>query len=214
MSETLPTIILLGPAGSGKGTQGDLLVKKFGYQKVEAGELVREKSKEDSHLGRIIKDINDSGKHLPDDIITDLIKEALDKVDKNDVLLFDGYPRTLEQAKRLKYLLSNLKVAGNIKALWVNVSVKEAKRRLLDRSVCVNGHILIGRDHKVCPVDGAEVKVRDYDHESSINKRLDFYTEQVIPVIEYYRNEGWLVEIDGEKSVDEVHEEIIEKLGL
>ncbi len=102
-----------------------------------------------------------------------------------------------------------------MKALVINVREEELKRRLLNRSVCVNGHILVGRGFVKCPLDGAEVLVRDYDQNiDAIIKRIRFYQEEVVPAIEYLRAKGWVIDINGEQSVEKVRGEVFKKLSI
>jgi len=208
------TIILFGSAGSGKGTQGEFLMKAFRLEKVEAGELVRAKAKEDSPFGRHVKEVHETGKYLSDEEISQLVEEKIVSVPADRGLLIDGYPRRVGQATRLEEMLTR---AGrtNVKALAIAVGEDELKRRLLNRSVCVNGHILIGRDFTKCPIDGAAVSVRDYDQsEDAIMRRIRFYREEVLPAIDHFRAKGWVVDINGAQPVEAVRDEIFEKLGI
>lgn len=208
------TIILFGSAGSGKGTQADFLISKLKLAKVEAGELVREKAKEPSEFGKYVKSIHESGQYLKDEEITRLIKEKIQATPATQGLLIDGYPRRVGQAKRLEEILERLG-RMNVKAFVINVSEGELKRRLLNRSVCVNGHILVGRSIDRCPTCGATVQVRDYDQsEEAIMKRIKFYQEEVVSAIEYYRAKGWVIDVNGEQSVEAVKDEIFRKLEI
>ena len=208
------TVILFGSAGSGKGTQADFLISRLNLAKVEAGELVREKAKEDSDFGRYVKFIHESGQYLKDEEITQLIEGKVQATPAEQGLLIDGYPRRVGQSKRLEEILKRLE-RTNVKALAINVSEGELKRRLLNRSVCINGHILVGREHATCPIDGAPVEVRDYDqNEEAIVKRIRYYQEEVVPAIEFYRAKGWVIDINGEQSVERVRDEVFEKLGI
>ncbi len=213
MKDYKHTIVLLGPAGSGKGTQGEKLIEKYNFQKVEAGELTREKAKEDSELGRFVKDIHDTGKHLPDDVITMLIREAFAHLDPHRGLIIDGYPRTLAQAKNLEMLLQEVDRLPMC-MVYVHVTDDIARQRLLRRAVCSGCKtILASRDLTTCPKCGANVEVRLYDTDvDAINKRLAWFHENVIPAIEYYRERGRVVEVDGEQDPDAVFADIIEKI--
>lgn len=208
------TVILFGSAGSGKGTQGDFLITALDLVKVEAGELVRAKAQENSPFGRHVKEVHETGKYLTDEEIAKLVEEKIVSVPHDRGLLIDGYPRRVGQAKKLEEMLARVG-RREMKALVIKVSEEELKRRLLNRSVCVNGHILIGREYMKCPIDGAEVVVRDYDqNEAAIMKRIKFYQEEVMPAIEYFRAKGWVVDINGEQPVEAVRDEIFMKLGI
>ncbi|MDA2935657.1 nucleoside monophosphate kinase [Patescibacteria group bacterium AH-259-L05] len=215
MSKKIFNLILLGPAGSGKGTQADLLVKKYNLQKIEAGELVRAKAKEDSELGREVHEIHKSGRHLPDDIMLALMREAFQNIEPDKGILVDGYPRTLGQAKDLDKIMNSLKIAEKRIAILIKVSDEEALRRLLNRSVCRQCKtVLIGRDKKICPRCGGEVVVRDYDtDETAVRKRLQWFHEKVMPAIEFYQQRKMLIRVNGEQSIENVFEETVQKLG-
>ncbi|MBI4262561.1 nucleoside monophosphate kinase [Candidatus Uhrbacteria bacterium] len=209
----MKTLVLLGPAGSGKGTQAEKLIEKFHLQKVETGELVREKGKEDSELGRFVHTINISGKHLPDDVVTQLIREAFAKLDASRGLIIDGYPRTLVQAQTLGMLLKEVHRLP-LQMVYVRVSDAVARERLLKRAVCSGCKtILASRDLTVCPKCGSKIEVRAYDTDvAAINKRLTWFHEKVMPAIEYYRKKGMVVEVSGESDPDTVFQTIIKAI--
>jgi adenylate kinase len=184
---TFPVLVILGSAGSGKGTQASLLQEQFGYHKVEAGALFRAKAQEDSPLGRRVKEINDSGGFSPDDLIAELINEELNRL-SGEPLLIDNYPATLGQATRLEESLEQIGRPSEVVAIWVRVSREEAKRRLLNRSQClVCKTVFMTREIKLCPHCGGEVRVRTYDTPESIDRRLDHFWETTVDLLDYYR---------------------------
>jgi len=209
-----PTIIIMGSAGSGKGTQGQLLEEQLGYEVVEAGAIFRKTAQMDTELGRKVKHINDSGGHADDDLITELMREHMKDISADQSLLIDGYPRTMGQAERLEGLLKDSgHNPDNIVAVWINVPREETERRLLNRSQCtVCKTVFMTRDVERCPHCNGEVKPRDYDKPEAIKKRLDFFDEKTKPVIEHYREQGKLIDVNGEQEVAHVFEEIKEKL--
>ncbi len=208
------TVILFGSAGSGKGTQGDFLISKLQLVPVVAGELVREVAKRNDDLGRTVREIIDSGRLLPDELFSNIVEQSIRAVSLARGVLIDGYPRRVTQAKLLETWLAAMG-RHRVKVLYIRLSGDEAKRRLRDRSMCVNGHILIGRHHAVCPIDGAAIQVRaDDQDEAAIDKRLERYREETLPAIEYYRQKEWVVEVNGEQTVEEVRKEIFKKLGI
>lgn len=209
-------LILLGPAGSGKGTQAELLIKKFGFQFVEAGELVREGAKKKTKFGSYLRKIHKAGKHLPDKIIGHLIYEKLKKLKKNRGVLIDGYPRTIGQAKDLEKFLKELFPKFPRIAIYIKVSLKEAMRRLLNRAVCPKcKKIFLTREVKTCPRCGAKIEIRDYDQDKkAIKKRLKWFREKVIPAIKFYRKQKILIEINGEQPIKKVFKDIIKNLPI
>lgn len=209
-----PTLVITGSAGSGKGTQSDLLEEQLGYHKVEAGAVFRKVAAEDSELGRKVKAINDAGKHASDELITELIADYVQSVPQEEPLLIDGYPRTTGQKQMLSDLLTNSqRDADNVIAIWIRVEREEAERRLLNRTQCsVCKTVFMTRDIETCPHCGGEVKPRAYDQPEAIKERLDFFEEEVKPVIEEYRSEGKLIEVNGMQEVAHVFDEIKTKL--
>jgi adenylate kinase len=206
---------MVGSAGSGKGTQSDLLEEQLGYHKVEAGAVFRKVAKEDTPLGRKVKAINDAGEHASDELITELLKEYIDSVSDDEPVLIDGYPRTVGQKKMLGELLTSIKRdPENVLAIWIKVDREEAERRLLNRSQCsVCKTVFMNRNTDPCPHCGGEVKPRDYDQPEAIKHRLDFFEEKVIPAIEEYRSEDKLIEVNGMQEVVHVFDEIKAKLA-
>lgn len=196
----------MGSAGSGKGTQGENLVRAFGYEHVQTGDIIRAKAQEDSPLGRKVKENDDKGKHASDELMTELLIDYLQTIPQDQPLLLDGYPRTSPQLKLLDRVLTAVgRDPKTARAIFIKVSLETAARRLNRRAVCTGcKKVYPSRDSTVCEVCGAEVKARVYDTSEGINERLRFFSEQTIPVIEQYRREQRLIEIDGEPSTEQV----------
>ena len=209
-----PTIIIMGSAGSGKGTQAELLEEQLGYHIMEAGAIFRAKAKEDTPLGKKVKEIHDSGAHASDELITELLADYLKSLPSKDHLLIDGYPRTSGQAELLSDLLRDSGRDPELYvAVWIQVSREEAERRLLNRSQCtVCKTVFMKRDLKRCPHCNGEVKPRDYDQPEAIAKRLDFFENKTMAAIEKYKNEKRLITVDGEREVADVFGEIKKQL--
>lgn len=209
-------LILLGPAGSGKGTQAELLIKKFGLQFVEAGDLVRNGAKKKAKFGRYLKRIHEAGRHLPDKIIGQLIYERFKKLKKNAGVLIDGYPRTIGQARDLDKFFQEFFPKIPKVAIYIKVSLKEALRRLLNRAICPKcKKIFLTRKIKICPKCKTKIEVRDYDQDKkAIEKRLKWFKEKVMPAIRFYKKQKILIEINGEQSIPNVFRDIIANLHL
>lgn len=209
-----PTIVILGSAGSGKGTQAELIKEQMGYKIVEAGKIFRAKGQEDSDLGREVKRIYESGEHAPDELITDIMRDFIKEVPVKDPLLIDGYPRTVGQAELLKKLLKeDGREPENVVVVWINVRREEVERRLLNRSQCtVCKTVFMQRENRKCPHCNGEVKPRAYDKPEAIKKRLDFFQDKVMNLIEMYKKKGKLVEINGEQEVVQVFKQIKNEL--
>lgn len=211
MKKSKINLILLGPAGSGKGTQAEFLLRKFGLQYVEAGDLVRSGAKKKTRFGRYLKRMHENGKHLPDEIIGHLIYGKFKRLKKNNGILIDGYPRTIGQARDLDKFFQEFFPKFSKLAIYIKVSPKEAMRRLLNRAICLRcKKIFLTRDLKICPKCGMKIEIRDYDQDrKAIKKRLKWFREKVMPAIRFYQKQKILIEINGEQSVRNVFRDII-----
>lgn len=209
-----PTIIIMGSAGSGKGTQSALLEEQLGYHIVEAGAIFRQTAKLDTPLGKKVKEIHDSGGHADDALITELMHNYMKDLVSGEALLIDGYPRTAGQAERLPELLHSTGYdSETFVAIWIKVSREEAEKRLLNRSQCtVCKTVYMNRDLDRCPHCNGEVKPRAYDQPEAIAKRLDFFEEETMQAIKQYEHEERLIEVNGEQEVAHVFEELKTKL--
>lgn len=218
MAQSLPTLILMGSAGSGKGTQGESIVSQFGYVQVETGAIIRAKAQEDSPLGRKVKANDDKGKHASDELMTELLIDYLRGIAKDKPLLLDGYPRTIPQLGLLDHVLNTVgRDPKTARVIYIKVSPEVAEKRLSNRAVCTKcKKVYPSRETKICDNCGSEVKPRVYDTPEGIKERLTFFPEHTIPVIDQYRKEGRLIEINGEQEVEAVWRDLqsaIQKLG-
>lgn len=215
-------IVLMGLAGSGKGTQAERLVAEFGYTFIETGGLIRAKAKEDSPLGRRIKFNDDKGRHAPNTIITSLLIEALGRAEEQSggagrkPLLIDGFPRTLGQAHMLNEVLTYFdRDPAQVKALWIRVRPEQARHRLLNRAVCSQcKKVYPTREITICTNCGGAVAPRVYDTPAGIEERLSFFAEHTMEAIEFYKSSGQLVEVNGEQDIDKVTSDIKQALAL
>ncbi len=208
-------IILLGPPGSGKGTQAKELEKKFGFVHISTGDLLRKAVREGTPVGKIAEKYMREGALVPDDVILKLVNEALDGVDK---FVLDGFPRNTSQAEKLDDMMREK--SGKItKAILLEVTDDEIVRRLLARRVCPScGRVynLITsppKDDNKCDVCGVQLIRRSDDNEDTIRNRLSVYRNETAPLIDYYERKGILVKIDAEKSPDEVFNAIVRVIG-
>jgi adenylate kinase len=206
-------LVLLGPPGSGKGTQGERLQEELQLPYYATGDILRAAVREGTDLGRSAKDYMDRGDLVPDELIVGMIGERIDSAEAADGFILDGFPRTAPQAEALAAKLAEL---GRelTSVLLIDVSDEEVVRRLGGRRTCVeNGHVFHvefnppQRDG-VCDVDGSELIVRDDDKPEVIRHRLEQYHSKTAPLIEHYDSQSLLRQIDGAASPDEVGDEI------
>ncbi len=204
-------VILLGPPAAGKGTQATRLSEYLHLPHVASGDLFRYNLKNDTELGRKAKAYMDQGALVPDDITIAMVLDRLDRPDCAGGALLDGFPRTLAQAEALDKALAEKGVAING---VLNISVPDAilVERVTGRRLCRTCgepyHIKFNPPKKegICDIDGGPLYQRDDDTEATVQNRLKVYWDQTSPLIDYYRNKGILVDIDGNQAIDAVTE--------
>ena len=195
-------IVLLGPPGCGKGTQGEKLSSELGYTRLSTGDMLREAVRKGTPLGVKAKGYMDSGALVPNDLIIGLMKEKIAEVEGG--VIFDGFPRTVEQADALAKEI-DIDLVINL-----DVEDRELMVRLTNRRTCPDCnavyHLISNPPEKeeVCNKCGCRLYHRDDDTESTVKNRLEVYRENTFPLISYYDNIGNLVTIVGEGSIDEI----------
>jgi adenylate kinase len=206
-------LVLLGPPGSGKGTQGERLQEELELPYYATGDILRAAVREGTELGKAAKDYMDRGDLVPDEVIVGMIGERIDSSEATDGFILDGFPRTAPQAEALAAKLGEL--GRDLTAvLLIDVSDEEVVRRLGGRRTCVeNGHVFHvefnpPKQEGVCDVDGSELIVRDDDKPEVIRHRLEQYHEKTAPLIEHYDSQSLLRQVDGSAAPDAVADEI------
>ncbi len=205
-------IVLLGPPGSGKGTQAKKLEKELGYKQISTGDLLREAVREGSPIGKMAEKYMKEGALVPDEVIVKLVEEALLQTQK---FTLDGFPRNTNQAKMLEGLLES-KGAVLQHVILLVVADDEIVKRLLARRVCpVCGRVynLITSPPKndtICDDCGVELVKRQDDNEVTIRNRLKVYREETAPLINYYRSKGILKEVDASRQPEAIFSDIVE----
>jgi adenylate kinase len=206
-------LVLLGPPGSGKGTQGERLQEDLRLPYYATGDILRAAVRDETELGRSAKEYMDRGDLVPDEVIVGVIAERIDSSEALDGFILDGFPRTTPQAEALDAKLSEMgrAVTG---VLLIDVSDDEVVRRLGGRRTCTaNGHVFHvefepPQQEGVCDIDGSELLVRDDDKPEVIRKRLETYHEKTEPLVSYYDHRSVLRRIAGEAPPDEVAEQV------
>lgn len=208
------TVIFVGPPGAGKGTQSTLLSERLGFIQISTGDLLREAVKNKTELGVKAKVYMDKGELVPDDLIIAMMDEKLEEL-KNDNVILDGFPRTVNQAKALDELL--LKKSRQLNSVILfQISDEEVIKRLSGRRVCPNCgavyHTVYNPPKKegICDKCGSSLIQRDDDKEEVIKKRLEVYHQQTLPLIDYYK--GKLVAIDATQEKEYIYNKIISML--
>ena len=205
-------IILFGPPGAGKGTQANKLSKDLNLFKISTGDLLRSEIDNKSTLGNKIKQIIHKGEFVSDDIITDLIKNILlDEKNKNR-LIFDGYPRNLNQAKELDLLIKkyNQKLSC---VLSLNVDKESVVKRILGRQICTKcGSIFNEFFNKITEsthkCGDKYLQKRSDDNEETIQNRFETYLKKTLPILNFYKEQNLLHQINGMAKIDEIYKEI------
>ncbi len=206
-------LVLLGPPGSGKGTQGERLNEDLRLPYYATGDILRGAVRDETELGREAKEYMDRGDLVPDGVIVGVIAERIDSSEALDGFILDGFPRTTPQAEALDAKLSELG-RGVTAVLLIDVSDDEVVRRLGGRRTCeANGHVFHvefepPKEEGVCDIDGSPLIVRDDDKPEVIRKRLETYHEKTEPLVSYYDSRSVLRRVPGEAPPNEVEEQI------
>lgn len=211
-------LIMLGPPGSGKGTQAKRLTERFGIPQISTGDILREAVKEGTPLGKEAKRYMDEGKLVPDEVVVGIVRERLKEPDCEKGFILDGFPRTVAQAEALDRILEEMgrKIDHVID---IEVSEDELLKRLTGRRTCKRCgamyHIIFNPPKRdgICDQCGGELYQRDDDREETIKARLKVYREQTAPLIDYYEKRGLLRRIEGSGKIDEIEERILKAIG-
>jgi len=184
-------IVLLGPPGSGKGTQSKFLVEKFGFIQISTGDLLRDQvQQKDSSIGKKISEIMKKGELVPDEVVIKLIIEKI-SIYKDKNIIFDGFPRNINQAKVLDESLEKISVSLDT-AVFIDVNYEILKERITSR---INE-------------SGDENKRADDNVETLVN-RINVYKKNTLPILKYYRDKGILAEINGMLKIEEVSRQVL-----
>jgi adenylate kinase len=206
-------VIVLGPPGAGKGTQCKMLAGNLRVPHISTGEILRENIRRDTELGRRVKATTEEGRLVPDDLVTNMLIERIDEADCAEGFVLDGFPRTRKQAALLDLGLSAHADAGqSSQRLVVRLIVSQRclLKRLAGRKVCPACQTVYGvHQHQpkmpgMCDADGALLVTRQDDREETIAERLQSFDQQISPIVDHYARRCCVLEIDGDRPVDEV----------
>jgi len=211
-------LILLGPPGSGKGTQAKKMVDRYHLPQISTGDILRAALKEKTPLGLEAKQYMDQGKLVPDEVVVGIVRDRLKASDCQGGFILDGFPRTVPQAEALETTLKAMN-RGIGHVISIEVANAELLKRLGGRRTCRNCgamyHLVFDPPKKkgVCDTCGGELYQRADDQEKTIRERLKVYDKQTAPLIQYYRGKGLLRAIDGVGGVEEIFQRIVKAIG-
>ena len=213
-------IILLGPPGAGKGTLSSKIINEKNAVQIATGDIFRYNISNKTELGMKAKSFMDKGDLVPDELTIDLVWDTFDKLDKeeNTIVLFDGFPRNMKQAKALDCGMEERNTEIS-KVVYFNVDSQILIDRITGRRVCPDcGETYHIKNHKpekegICDRCGGKLIQRNDDNYDTVKNRINIYNEQTSPLIDYYKEAGKLITIDGAKTPEEVFNEFNNKLG-
>lgn len=208
-------ILFIAPPAAGKGTFSKMLLDKYGYAHISAGEVLREEVLKETELGKTIKEIISSGKFIDNNLMKNLIEKKLTEIKNDKPFIMDGYPRTLEQVKDFEDILFKLNKKMD-KVIYLNIDTETGLKRVLGRLSCpkckkgynkLTGYNMPKKEW-LCDECNIELESRTDDTIESYKVRYNIYTNETQPLIEYYRKTGNLIEIDATKDADTTMKEI------
>lgn len=210
-------LVLLGPPGAGKGTQAAGIVEKYSVPHISTGDIFRKNIKENTELGMEAKKYMDQGLLVPDELVVKIVKDRLLEDDCKAGFLLDGFPRTVAQADALDEELKEMGIALD-SVINIEVPAEELIKRAVGRRICKSCgstfHVEFNKpkEEGVCDNCSGELFQRDDDKEETVAKRIEVYNDQTQPLIDYYKNKGIIIDIDGTQSIDAVFNDIVSKL--
>jgi adenylate kinase len=210
-------IVLFGPPGAGKGTQAKFLSEEFNIPHISTGDILRENVKKGTALGIKARSYMDKGELVPDQLLNDLVRSRLEEPDTKKGFLLDGYPRTIPQAKALDEIMDDLnrKLSAVVNIdVGTGALVKRLSGRRICRSCGASYHVSFNppKVKDTCDMCAGELYQRADDTEEAIKNRLAVYKKQTQPVLDYYKKKGVLIDIDGDREIEEVKADVIKAL--
>jgi adenylate kinase len=201
-------LLLYGAPGSGKGTQANMLRSRFGIPHIATGDMLRAEIQAGTPLGLQAQPILAAGQYVSDEIMIAIIRNRLRQPDCRRGFIIDGFPRTIPQAVALDTLMDELSRSFN-RVLYLKVSLEELLRRLSGRLVCPRCQRTYPPGTAACEADGSSLVQREDDKVEAVRPRIEIYLQKTIPVLDHYRGEGLVSEIDGMGTIEEISRQVL-----
>ena len=205
-------LLLYGPPGSGKGTQADLLRKRFGIPHISTGDILRAEVAAGTPLGKQAQPIMARGDYVPDEIMIGIIRNRLGQPDTAAGFIMDGFPRTIPQAEALDALLNDIGKAFD-RVVYLQVDTPELVKRLAGRMTCPVDQKTYPPGTAKCPVDGATLVQREDDKPDAVRQRIEVYLTKTLPLLDYYRARGLVSEVAGMGTIKEINSRVLQAVG-
>lgn len=210
-------LVLLGPPGVGKGTQASAIVEKYNIPHISTGDIFRANIKNNTELGKEVKDYLDKGLLVPDELVVSIVTNRISQNDCRDGFLLDGFPRTMNQADALEKELKNISIkldkVVNIEA-DKEILIERATGRRICKECGSTYHVKFNppKIENICDIDGGELFQRDDDIRETVATRIGVYNEQTQPLIDYYQQKGLILNVDGSQPIKTTFETIVRAL--
>jgi adenylate kinase len=212
-------VILVGPPGAGKGTQAAVLEEKTQLKHIASGELFRQHMREETDLGVLARSFVDRGELVPDDVVINMILERVFEPDCEHGVIFDGFPRTKDQADALARALEEHDQSIDA-VIFLNAPRDVLLKRIVGRQTCRNCQTPYNiyysppKEEGVCDICGGDLYTRSDDNMQTARHRLDVYMQQTEPLIQHYRELGLLHEVNGLGDIHDVTSRLVHELGI
>jgi len=201
-------LLLYGAPGSGKGTQANMLRAHFGIPHVATGDMLRAEIQAGTALGLQAKPILAAGQYVSDEIMIGMIRNRLRRPDCKPGFIIDGFPRTVPQAQALDQLMGELGMRLD-RVIYLKVPIEELLHRLSGRLVCPTCQRTYPPVTRACEADGSALVQRDDDKPEAVKPRIEIYLAKTLPVLDHYRGEGLVSEIDGRGTIEEISHQVL-----